>query len=368
LRLDFGRVSVGFRRPFKASYGTLTGRELVQVTITDDAGVTGHGEAAPLEPYDGVGVERVLAALERYRTALARAGERSSESLLEACRAVDELPQALAAVDIALWDRAGRLRAEPVATLLCERLDTAGPPHGTSGSATDEAPDRACPLTRVVVNAVISATDRAGAAAEAATAVAAGFTCLKVKVGIGDDAGRLAAVRAAAGPDVALRVDANGVWEVAQAVRAIEALTPVGLELVEEPAHGLDAIRAVRERVSARIAIDESAALPGALSSGAADAVCLKISRCGGISGLLDAAAAVRASGAEPYLASTFDGPFGIAAAIHAAAALGAIGPLAACGLATLQLFEGIDDPLRAEAGAIAVPAGDGLGIESLIV
>jgi L-alanine-DL-glutamate epimerase-like enolase superfamily enzyme len=348
LKLDAGRVSVGFRRPFAASYGTITRRELVQITLTDDEGVAGHGEAAPLEPYDGVGVERVLAALDRYRTALAPAGAISREKALAACRAADELPQALAAIDLALWDRAGRLRGEPVAALLAERL---GAPQ---------------PLSRVAVNAVISATDRAGAAAEAAAAVAAGFTCLKLKVGIGDDGGRLAAVRAAAGQGAALRIDANGAWGVAEAVRVIEALTPAGLELVEEPTRGLDAIRAVRERVSTRIAIDESAAEPGALSSGAADAVCLKISRCGGISGVIDAAAVVRAAGAEPYLASTFDGPLGIAAAVHAAAALGAGGPLPACGLATLGLFEGVEDQLRASDGAIAVPAGAGLGVGPL--
>ncbi len=335
-----------FRRPFAASYGTLSRRELVQVTLTDDEGVAGHGEAAPLEPYDGVAVERVLAALERHRTALAE--ELSPESMLEACRAADDLPQALAAIDLALWDRAGRLRGEPVAVLLAERLGAAQA------------------LARVAVNAVISATDRAGAAAEAAAAIAGGFRCLKLKVGIGDDAGRLAAVRAAAGPDAVLRIDANGAWDVTEAIRAIESLTAAGLELVEEPARGLDAIRAVRERVSARIAIDETAAEPGALSFGAADAVCLKISRCGGISGVLDAAAVVRASGAEPYLASTFDGPLGIAAAVHAAAAIGATGPLPACGLATLGLFDGVEDPLRASDGAIAVPAGAGLGIDPL--
>ena len=100
----------------------------------------------------------------------------------------------------------------------------------------------------------------------------------------------MAAVRAAAGPEVALRLDANGAWSVEEAVRAIEALSPAGLELVEEPTHGLQAVRAVRERVAVRVAIDETAAEHGALGAGVADAVCLKISRCGGIAGLLAAA------------------------------------------------------------------------------
>jgi len=313
------------------------------VTLTDTDGLTGYGEAAPLESYDGVSTARVLGALERYGPALADVQDFNGAQVIEACRGIEDLPQALAAVDMALWDRAGRRANRPVAELL-----------------TDD------PAREVNVNATLGATDRRGAADEAARAVAEGFECIKVKVGIGDDAGRVAAVRAAAGPRVALRLDANGAWSVEEAVRAIDALSPAGLELVEEPTHGLQAVREVRERVSARIAIDETAAELGALGAGAADAVCLKISRCGGISGLIAAAALVRASGAEVYVASTLDGPLGVAAALHAAAALASRGLLPACGLATLGLFEGIEDELPARRGKIALPRSPGLGVSPL--
>jgi L-alanine-DL-glutamate epimerase-like enolase superfamily enzyme len=189
---------------------------------------------------------------------------------------------------------------------------------------------------------------------------------LKVKVGVGDDAGRVAAVRAAAGREVALRLDANGAWNVDDAVRAIEMLSPAGLELVEEPTHGLEAVRAVREQVPVRLAIDETAAEQGALVAGVADAVCLKISRCGGISSLIAAAALVRASGAEVYLASTLDGPLGVAAAVHAAVALASRGPLAPCGLDTLGLFDDFENPLPARTGKIALPSAVGLGVDPL--
>jgi L-alanine-DL-glutamate epimerase-like enolase superfamily enzyme len=220
------------------------------------------------------------------------------------------------------------------------------------------------PAPVVAVNATITATDRAGAAEQAAAAVRAGFSCLKLKVGIADDAGRVAAVRAAAGPQAELRLDANGAWSVEQAVRAIEALAPAGLELVEEPTHGLHAVREVRERVAVRVSIDETAAEHGALGAGVADAVCLKISRCGGIASLITAATLVRASGAEVYLASTYDGPLGVAAALQAAAALASRGPMPACGLATLSLFEGLEDRLAPHAGTIALPSSPGLGVE----
>jgi L-Ala-D/L-Glu epimerase len=329
-------------RPLQTSYGAVLERELLLVSLTDGDGVSGYGEAAPLQPYDGVSIARVQEALERYRPIVEAAEGMNGAEIVDACRRADDLPEAFAAIDLALWDRAGRRSGRPVASLL---TDT--------------------PAARVPVNATLSALDRAGAAEQAAHAAELGFACLKVKAGVGDDAGRVAAVRAAAGPHVSLRVDANGAWSIEQAVRSIEALSAAGLELVEEPVHGLAAVRAVRERVAVRVAIDETAAEHGALTAGVADAVCLKISRCGGISGLLAAAALVRASGAEVYVASTLDGPLGVAAGVHAAAALASRGPLPACGLATLGMFDGLPNRLAPVRGEIPVPQGAGLGVES---
>jgi L-alanine-DL-glutamate epimerase-like enolase superfamily enzyme len=340
MQLTIAEHVLPLRTPLETSYGVLRERPILTVALTDPDGATGFGEAAPLQPYDGVSLARVRTALEAYRPVLMQSAGATGVQLVEACRRVDDLPAALAAIDLALWDRAGRRAGKPVAALL-----------------TDD------PAAEVTVNATVGATDRAGAAAQAMEAAARGYGCVKVKVGVGDDAGRVAAVRAAVGPHVALRVDANGAWDVEEAVRAIEILTPVGLELVEEPTHGLQAVREVRERVAARVAIDETAAEHGALGAGVADAVCLKISRCGGIAGLLAAAALVRASGAEVYLASSFDGPLGVAAALHAAAALASRGPLPACGLATLGLFADLEDPLPVRDGRIAVPAAPGLGV-----
>ncbi len=343
MKIEVARRSLRLKRPLQTSYGELRERELLAVSLTGEDGVAGHGEAAPLEPYEGVGIERAEAALESYVPILAGSRGLNGAQLIDACRAVDDLPQALAAIDLALWDRGGRIAGKPVAALL-----------------TDE------PARTVPVNATLSSPDRAGVAEEAAAAVADGFRCVKLKVGLADDAGRVAAARAAAGAETLLRLDANGAWDVEQAVRTIEALAPAGLELVEEPVHGLPGVREVRERVAVRVAIDETAAEHGALGAGVADAVCLKISRCGGIGATIAAAALVRASGAEAYVASTYDGPLGIAAGLHVAAALASRGPVPHCGLATLALFDEIEDPLPARDGRIVLPSGPGLGVEPL--
>jgi L-alanine-DL-glutamate epimerase-like enolase superfamily enzyme len=336
VKVAIRRRVLTLRAPLITAWGSLWERPIFELTVEAADGAIGHGEAAPLEPYDGVPETAVAAALAAYRPVLEAGDGVRGDRLYDACRAVADLPQALAAVDLALWDLAGCRAGKPVAALL-----------------TDHS------LAAVEVNFTIGATDRASAAEAAAAAAKAGYGCVKLKVGVGDDAGRVAAVRAAAGPAMALRLDANGAWDVDEAVRMIEALAPAGLEIVEEPVHGIYAMREVRERTAVRVALDETAAEPGALASGVADAVCLKVSRAGGIASLLVQASLVRAGGAEPYLASTYDGPRGIAAAVHAAAALRVQLP---CGLGTLEAFEE-DSPLPVVDGAIALPTGPGLGI-----
>jgi L-Ala-D/L-Glu epimerase len=332
VRVNINFLRARLRAPWVSSQRSVSAVPLVTLRLHGSDGVVGVGEANAL----GLPDDEVLVALEDCREVLADTDGEPRDEVLAACADLAVLPQAVAAVDLALFDLAARRAGVPVWQLL--------------GA---EAPEP------VVVNATSAAADRAGAAAAASAARSAGFRCLKVKVGLGDDAGRLAAVRAAAGPGMAIRLDANGAWSVPEAVAALRALEPVGIELCEEPVPGLDAVATVSAQTEVTIAIDESAALPGALDGRACDALCLKIARCGGIAGTLDAARQACAAGYEVYLASSLDGPLGIAAALHVAAA---IRPDRPCGLATLPAFAARPDPLPAVDGTIRMPAGAGLG------
>ena len=338
MKVGIEQVTVALRAPFVSAAGSLARRELLLLRLEDADGTVGRGEAAPLQDYDGVGIEECRAALEDCRDALGQADGDPREQILAECERLAVLPQALAAVDIALWDLAGKRASQPVWSLL-----------GASAAQP------------VAVNHTISALDRAGAAAEAAAAREAGFRAVKLKVGTGDDAGRLAAVRAAAGPEMTIRLDANGAWSVSEAQAALRALSPAGIELCEEPVHGLDQIAELSRRTDVSLALDESGIAPGALDRRICDSVCLKISRFGGIAGLIDAAARARKTGYQVYLASTLDGPLGIAAALHAAAV---IEPDRPSGLATLGLFAPEIDGLVSDGGRLRPPAGPGLGDE----
>ncbi len=332
MRVSIHKVSARLRAPFVSSQGTVDTVPLLLLRLEGADGFVGVGEAVAL----GIPEDQALIALEDCREVLGDSDGEPIGEVLDACANLAVLPQAVAAIDLALLDLAGRRAGLPVWQLL---------------GATEAEP--------VAVNATIAAADRLGAAAAAASARIDGFRCVKVKVGLGDDAARVAAVRAACGPDMSIRLDANGAWTVPEAVGSLRALAPAGLELCEEPVSGLDEIATVASESDVPVALDESAALPGALDGAACDAVCLKISRFGGMYGVIDAARRARAAGYEVYLASMLDGPLGIAAALQAAAV---IEPDRPCGLATLSVFEGRADVVPISAGVMRVPGGAGLG------
>jgi L-alanine-DL-glutamate epimerase-like enolase superfamily enzyme len=329
VELTVERVRARLRTPFHAAWGSISERELVLVRLEDRSGHVGFGEAVPLPGYGGATVDEVCAALQRCAELLPGTADGPPRELIAACAALSPPPQAIAAIDLALWDLEGRRAGVPAWSLL--------------GAST--APE-------IELNATIADSG------QAASARAAGFHCIKAKVGLEADFERLAALRGAVGPDVAIRIDANGAWSVGEAVAALRRLEPIGIELCEEPAHGLDAIAQVADASSVPVALDESGASSGAFDRRVCDAVCLKIARCGGISGLLAAGERARAAGYRTYLASTLDGPLGIAAALHAAALLR---PELPCGLATLGLFDR-RDVLPPHRGRIAPPPGAGLG------
>ncbi len=336
MKLKLETLAVRLRAPWETGHGTVTERELVLLRLEGCDGIVGHGEAAPLASYDDTSPADVRAGIEDCRGVLAGADGEAHADILARCAEAAVLPPSLAAIDLALWDLEGRRAGEPVWRLL---------------GASEPEP--------VAVNYTVSSADRSGAATEAAEARVAGFGTLKVKVAIGDDHGRLAAVRAFGGPDMKIRIDANGAWSIPEAQAALEVLEPVGIELCEEPAPGLAAIDEVAAFTEIPVALDESAADPAALDRAVCALICLKVSRCGGLSGLLDAAQRAQRAGYETFLASTLDGPLGIAAALHAAAVLR---PQRACGLATLGMFAGRGNPLAPLYGAISVPRGPGLG------
>ncbi len=190
-----------------------------------------------------------------------------------------------------------------------------------------------------------------------------GCTTAKVKVaqagqGLDDDVARVAAVRAHLGDEGRIRVDANGAWTVDEAIVALTALAPFGLEYAEQPCATVEELAQVRDVVEVLIAADESVRKAEdplrVANAGAADVLVLKVSPLGGVSAALRIA---DQCGLPVVVSSALDTSVGIRAGVALAAALPDL-PYA-CGLATTALLEGdvVASSLDGHGGAL--PVGD---------
>ncbi|MGB3438209.1 MAG: o-succinylbenzoate synthase [Actinophytocola sp.] len=174
-----------------------------------------------------------------------------------------------------------------------------------------------------------------------------GCRTAKVKVAdhpesLSEDLARVEAVRDALGPDGAVRVDANGVWDVDTAVSHIRQLDKAagGLEYVEQPCRTIEELAAVRRQVDVRIAADESirrAEDPLRVAvAGAADIAVIKCTPLGGVRRSLEVA---EAAGLPCVVSSALETSVGLAAQLALAGALPELD--FACGLGTLSLLDG---------------------------
>jgi len=91
VKLELQLRSLRLVQPLHTAYGAIAERPLVLIALKGDDGISGYGEAAPLQPYDGVSVGRVCAALKRHAAALQSGAEpegcdpREIAGVLDAC-------------------------------------------------------------------------------------------------------------------------------------------------------------------------------------------------------------------------------------------------------------------------------------------
>jgi len=333
-----------FARPYVTARGALERREMAVVRISTDAGLEGLGEAVPLTLRESTTLAGVVDELQGAGELLLGADLAAPIEEVTALRVRRLSAPARAALEIARLDLAAKQLDQPLWGLM--GAEAARP---------------------VRCNATLSSGAPSAVAAEAERWAALGFETFKLKVGTGDDAAQVEAVRGALGPEARIRLDANGAWSADAAAAGLGAVERFGIELAEQPAPTLEDLAAVRSRTSIPIAADESVATVDdarrAIRLGACDLATIKLAKVGGIGPARRIGTSLGC-----YLSSALDGPVGIAAAAHLAQVLPATeasGRLAN-GLATQLLFSGrvASSECEVRDGFLHLPDGPGLGVE----
>ncbi len=341
MTVDVTPFELPLDRPLSTAHGDIDTRQgfVVRGSVDGEAGV---GEATPLpgwtESYDDC--RRALDVVDDLGAAL-------SSTVL------DDAPAARHAVSLALFDARARSEEVSLASFLA----------GPNGHTSDAVP----------VNATVGDAGEEETADAVEHAVASGYDCVKLKVGVGGverDVERLVAAREASS-DVALRVDANGAWTTEEATRFVGGVSERGIDLayVEQPLapDDVEAHAAFRAECPFAVAVDETLAtrpVDEVLAAGAADVLVVKPMALGGAGRTLAVAEQAREAGVESVVTTTIDAVVARVGALHVAAAL-ADPP--ACGLATGDLLKRdlASDPAPVVDGEMTVPEGPGLAGEA---
>ena len=329
-------------RPF----GPWTHMETLFVRVDTDAGITGWGEAfgfaasaltreavlrvvAPLcEGREFTDVPSFMADLQRKLHAMGRHGPVSF---------------ALAGIDIALWDIAGKAQGVPIHRLL-------------GGASRDRIPTYASLLRYGKPDLVARYT---------AEAIGRGYTAIKLHEHLVET---VAPGREAAGPDIALMVDTNCAWPPDEALEMARKLKVYDLAWLEEPVDPVDdydTMARIRRDTGITVAAGENighaAEARLAIELGALDIFQPSVTKIGGIIAMGKAIAVAQQHGIRVMPHSPYFGP-GLIATLHVIAARlpDAMCERFYCELEATPLGEAI----VASDGHMQVPQGPGLGID----
>ena len=288
MRLTAQKATLRLAETFVISRSSEDEADVVQVAISHD-GVTGHGEAAPIERYEE-SADSALAWLDQVE-------------LGDDPFALDEIAERLppgeqaarSAVDAALYDLQGKLTGRAVYQLLGVRR--AGPP--TSWTIWLGDPD--------------------DMARRAERIAGRGFKRLKLKLGGRDglDAERVRAVRSVT--DLPLQCDVNEAWTLDE---ALEYLPEMDLQYCEQPLVAGDPDGPeLKRRSPVQIYVDEDCHDLGDVADCAerAHGINIKLAKSGGIREAVRMVAAARALGLGVMLGCMIESGLGIAAGAHIA-------------------------------------------------
>lgn len=296
-------IAVGFRTlhlkkrfPLRISRGEITGSDNLFVSVTDGPH-TGWGEMAP-GPAEGA---ETPARGQAMLDAFVGGGltDPSIHRIWAEALAAGVAPCALAALDMALWD----LRAKQAGLPLYRLLGLGRRAVATSLTVGINPPDVA--------------------RARVALLLGRGARALKIKLGApegieADKAMFAAVVEAAADADVAIRIDANGGWSLADARHMLQWLAARGAEYVEQPlVRGAEAqLPELFQDRPLPIFVDESCRMSGDVPGLAhcVDGVNLKLMKCGGITEALRIVATARAHGLQTMIGCMGESAVAIAA------------------------------------------------------
>jgi len=337
----------------KTAHGEHIDSPYVIVRVHTDEGLIGLGEATLAPRWSGETSPSCVAAIrDLLDPALRGADPRNVRScLMQINRALKLNPFTKAAVEMALWDVAGKAAGQPLYRLL-------------GGKVRETLP----------MKMVVGAFQVPKAVALAEQFLDWGVRHLKVKVGLDpeQDKERVQAVRDLAGAEVTVGIDANCGWNITTARRMLREMEALNIAFAEQPVGVEDpnALGQLRSASTIPIMADESVfTLADAwdlVRRDAVDILSIYPGKTGGILPAMAIASVAEAAGVVCSMGSNLELGIATAAMLHLGAAAPAIDSETYPGDFLGPLYHEADlitEPLSLGPIHATVPEGPGLGV-----
>jgi L-alanine-DL-glutamate epimerase-like enolase superfamily enzyme len=355
-RVTCHMVTIPYRNPYRMAPGETRHKKQIVVLIDTDEGISGVGETGvTLIERGGETQEAIYFSIQKYMAPLIVGMDPFDIGPI-----IDKLEGfnqgrtgflcAKAGIDTALYDIVGKAVKRPVAQVL-------GGIH----------------RTQFKVSRSLGVKPPRDMADDAQRLKSAGYAMLTIKVGFGvkEDIERVAAVRDAVGSGYPLEIDVNGAYTVEVAIPTLRKMERYGIEAIEQPVPwwDLQGMKEVRIALDTPITADESAWTPhdvvNIARAGAADTICLKPVKNGGLLLSRRMAEIAEAAGMGVLMGSKHPLSPGTAAIVQFAAAVPCVHEVLGYGSPLERLVDDVCDPpfQMNDDGTVTLPKGVGLGV-----
>ena len=355
-KLEVFPIGMAYARPYEQATGVAPMAKRVVVKVHTDGGIVGLGEASVVLPNrTGESAEVITVVLVNHLGPLL-----IGEDPLQIQRVMEKLRKASmdkygflyskTAIDLALHDIAGKVFNVPVAVLLGGIVRKS---IGVSRSVPLKSPDEV--------------------ASEARKLVDSGYKLITIKAGIDPamDIKRVEAVRRAVGDEFPIEVDANQGYRADIAVQTLSRMEEYGIENIEQPCpwwdlNGMDEVaRAIKTTVTADESVLNPAEAMNIVRYKAADAITIKLAKCGGFLQAKRIVTIAEAAGLSCNMGSEHPAGIGTAAMCHFWASTPEIIDSVGYGSPMERFADDIlKEPIKFVDGMVHLPEGPGLGVE----
>jgi len=338
LTITYTPYNLQLKIPLHTSKKIITNREGFVIKLEDSNGLFGIGDVCPFPEFGSESFTDVEECLPDIRLRLRIDKRNLEESIFECLTSYSKFPALRHGLE------------QAILSLLCRKEKTV---------LTDLLKINL--KKKINVNAVIGFMDADKSASTAEEYVKNGYKTIKIKVGrenFEDDYSIIKLIRHKVGSKIKLRIDANGIWNLNDAIANLKKIDDLNIEYAEQPVNTIEDYVELKNNCSVPLAADESVrSIKDAkqiIDSNSISYIILKPMMIGGLLPTLEIINYAEENNVTPVVTTSFESAIGkINAVIAAASAKSDVGH----GLGVNNLFTEnlIEDPYQSNSGIITI-------------